>query len=350
MGLTAAAGGRQARALPPHMSRLVFMGSDAIALPALEWLVREGRGVAGLAGVFTQPDRPSGRGQRLAPNAIKLWAASQGLPVFQPEKLTPDSLADLRGLAPDAVLVMAYGHLLRQDWLDAPPGGVWNLHASLLPKLRGASPIQAAIVSGESESGVCLMRMVLALDAGPVLDLERVPLAPLETAATLEEKLAAACVPLLARRLAEIFAPPGALVPQEGAQASFTRRLRKEDGALDFHASAAVLARRINGLFPWPGAFFSLGEETIRVGLAEAAAGGSPAGGAAVNAPGTVLGHAGGLLVATGGGTLRLLRLQRPGGRMLPAEEFLRGRPIAPGTLLPSAPMAELVSSRPFKG
>lgn len=324
------------------------MGSDPIALPLLDWLVHEARAQVEVAGVFTQPDRPAGRGQKLAANAIKAWALARELPVLQPEKLTPGDLAALRDLAPTAVLVMAYGHILRPDWLAAPPRGIWNLHTSILPKFRGAAPIQAAIVAGDATTGVTLMRMVLRLDAGPVLDVERVTVDELETGATLDEKLSHACVPLVARNLAQLFAEAPPLQPQDEAQATFTRRLRKEDGSLDFRAPAAVLARRINALFPWPGAFFNWSGEIIRVGLAEADEAVSSSG---AMLPGTVLapGERPGLMVATGGGALRLLRLQRPGGRMLPAAEFLRGHPLPPGTLLPSAVMPELIAATPFK-
>lgn len=338
------------------MHRLVFMGSDPIALPALEWLTRAAADRVTLTGVFTQPDRPHGRGQKLAPNAIKTWALARGLPVLQPDKLDAEDLAALRALAPDSVLVMAYGHILRQDWLDAPPAGIWNLHTSILPKFRGASPIQAAISAGETETGVTLMRMVLRLDAGPVLDVERVPVDAHETGATLETKLAAACVPLVMRNVAQLFAAAPALTPQDDAAATFTRRLRKEDGRLDFRVPAAVLARRINALNPWPGAFFVVADEIIRVGLAEPAPSDvvPPAGATSESTsapPGTVLPPAfDALLIATGAGAVRLLRLQRPGGRMLPAAEFLRGHAIVPGTVLSSADMPELIARMPFKG
>ncbi|MBE2213445.1 MAG: methionyl-tRNA formyltransferase [Opitutaceae bacterium] len=325
------------------------MGSDPIALPALEWIWREAGAQAAVVGVFTQPDRPTGRGQKLTPNGIKLWALEHGLPVHQPEKLTPAAREDLAALKPDAVLVMAYGHILRQDWLDLPPCGVWNLHASILPALRGASPIQGAIVSGARESGVSLMRMVLRLDAGPVLDIERVPIAPDDTAAALEDKLACACVPLLARNLAATLEPQPPVREQDEAAVTFTRRLRKEDGRLDFAAPAGVLARRVNGLFPWPGTFFDLDGEVIKVGLAAADEGAPVPPGSA--APGTVLAGGGdALAVATGRGVLRLLRLQRPGGRMLAAAEFLRGRAIPAGVQLASAPMPDLIARTPFRG
>ncbi len=323
------------------------MGSDPIALPALEWLCANAADRVTVVGVFTQPDRPTGRGQKLTPNGIKLWAQERGLPVHQPEKLTTDAKAGLASLAPDAVLVMAYGHILRQDWLDLPPLGIWNLHASVLPALRGASPIQGAIVSGARVSGVSLMRMVLRLDAGPVLDIERTPIADDDTALDLEEKLARACVPLLERTLDAMLRPAPSVREQDDSAATFTRRLRKDDGRLDFSAPAATVARRINGLFPWPGTFFIFEGETIKVGLASA----MPAEHGAPAQPGTVLGERdAALAVATGEGVVGLRRLQRPGGRMLPAQEFLRGRAIVPGTVLASASMPPLVAPVPFKG
>lgn len=326
------------------------MGSDPIALPALEWLRERAADRVGVVAVFTQPDRPSGRGQKLTPNGIKLWAQKHGLPVHQPAKLTVEAKAGFAALAPDAVLVMAYGHILRQDWLDLPPFGVWNLHASILPSLRGASPIQAAIVSGARESGVSLMRMVLRLDAGPVLDIERVSIADEDTGLDLEEKLSHACVPLLERNLDAILRPAPPLREQDDRAATFTRRMRKDDGRLDFAAPAAVLARRINGLFPWPCTFFELEGETIKVGLASVIASPPATAPGADVAPGTVLGESdGALAVATGDGVLGLRRLQRPGGRMLATPEFLRGRAIAAGTVLESAPMPPLIGPAPFK-
>lgn len=326
--------------------RLIFMGSDEVALPALNWIAGDaGRAVAEIVAVYTQPDRPSGRGQKLQPNAVKTWALERELPVLQPEKLTPDELVRFRAFKADAALVMAYGHILRQDWIDAPRCGIWNLHASLLPRHRGASPIQGAIASGDKESGVTLMRIVPRLDAGPMLDAEKVRLDVFETAATLEQRLAACCVPLLERNFRSLFDSSVETREQDEDAVTFTRRLRKADGALDFHAPAHVLARRINALHPWPGAFFPLREETIKVGLAEPSTRED-----ATAAPGTVLDpDPDAVVLATGAGSLRLIKLQRPGGRMLPAAEFLRGHPLEPGTIIDSAPMTELVSEQPLK-
>jgi methionyl-tRNA formyltransferase len=323
--------------------RLVFLGSDAIALPLLEWLGGEGRSVASVAGVFTQPDRPVGRGQKVQPNAIKGWALARGLPVFQPDKLTDDVRAQLVTLGADLGLVMAYGHILRDAFIATPRLGMLNLHTSILPKYRGASPIQAAITSGERETGVTLMRIVKKLDAGPVAEVARVPIGPLDTAIDIEAKLAAACVPLVGRALPLIAAGNLTFTEQNEAAATYCRKLDKADGALDFAAPAAVLAARINGLFPWPGCAVEIAGQVIKLGLARVAEPREKRG----EPPGTALeGGKDELLIATGEGVLGLRRLQRPGGRMLDAAEFLRGFPVSPGTALPSKPMSVLVTTR----
>jgi methionyl-tRNA formyltransferase len=329
--------------------RLVFLGSDPIALPLLGWLAERGGTLARVAAVFTQPDRPAGRGQKIQPNAIKSWAQARGLPVYQPEKLTEEVRGQLLALAPDLALVMAYGHLLRDDFIAAPRLGTLNLHASILPRYRGASPIQSAIAAGERETGLTLMRIVRRLDAGPVADAEQVPIAPLDTAADVESKLAAAGVPLLARALPRLRDGSLAFAPQEESAATYCRRLAREDGVLDFGAPAAVLAARVNGLFPWPACSIALNGVAVKLGLADvpAAVGDCHPIGDKAAGPGTVVGSdAEGLLVATGQGILRLRRLQRAGGRMLEAEAFLRGFPVAAGSLIPSHPMPVLVTRR----
>lgn len=323
--------------------RLIFLGSDAIALPLLHWLVSEdGARLVRLIGVVTQPDRPVGRGQKVTPNAIKLWTLERGLPVWQPEKLTEDFRREYAALAPDLALVMAYGHLLRDDFIATPRLGTLNLHTSLLPRFRGASPIQTAIAAGERETGVTLMQIVRRLDAGPVADVEKVPVEPLDTAATVEARLAAACVPLVARALPQLAEGRLNFTAQLDAAATYCRKLQKEDGVLDFQRPARTLAARINGLFPWPGCSVQIRDQRVKLGLADVAADSVSAA-----QPGAVLGQDGeGLLVATGEGVLRLRHLQRPGGRMLGAEEFLRGFEVPTGTVLPSQPMPELVTVR----
>ena len=331
------------------MLKLVFLGSDTIALPLLDWLVGEGSAYAQVVAVFTQPDRAVGRGQKVTPNGIKTWALARGLPVFQPEKITEEVRAQLTALGADASLVMAYGHILKQDFIDTPRLGTLNLHASLLPHYRGASPIQTAIASGERETGVSLMRIVRQLDAGPVADVERVVIAAHDTALEIEQKLARACVPLLARTLPRLADNTLSFVEQNHGAASFCRRLVKEDGRVDFAAPASVLAARINGLFPWPACSVELGGQTVKIGLADVAElieDGSQS--SAVPAGTVVAADADGLRLATGYGMLRCLRLQKPGGKMLPAGEFLRGFPIPVGTLLASASLPVLVGPVPF--
>ena len=328
----------------PERLRLVFMGSDPVAIPLLDWLAGEGGAAAELVGVFTGPDRPSGRGQAVRPNAVKAWSAGRAAAVLQPEKLDAAALDALSALRPDVALVVAYGHILRDDFIRGPRLGTLNLHASLLPLYRGASPIQTAVASGDRETGMTLMRIVRELDAGPVADVERVRIAPLDTAAETEAALARAAVPLVARALPLLARGALTFREQESARASYCRRLGKADGVLDFAAPAAALAARINGLHPWPSVALEIAGASIRIGLADCAGAGPAA------APGTVTGSdEEGLLVASGSGTLRLRRLQRPGGRMLPAAEFLRGFPVPAGSVIPSHPMPPLAASAPFR-
>lgn len=327
--------------------RLVFMGSDAIALPFLEWLARDGADVAQVVAVFTQPDRAVGRGQKIQPNAIKSWALARALPVLQPEKLTTDVREQLSAFRADVGLVMAYGHILRDEFIATPRLGTLNLHTSLLPKYRGASPIQSAIASGERETGVTLMRIIRQLDAGPVADVERVPIASFDTAADVETKLAAACVPLLRRALPRLAAGTLAFNAQHEGAATYCRKLEKDDGALDFARPAAELAARINGLFPWPSCGVEINGQSVKLGLADAPVVEGASGAEGKHRAGEVIGvDATELLVQTGAGVLRLLKLQRSGGRMLPAAEFLRGFAVTTGTLLPSRPMTTLVTRR----
>lgn len=331
--------------MTPTPLKLVFLGSDPIALPLLEWLVGEGREVAEMVAVFTQPDRPVGRGQKITANEIKTWALARGLPVYQPEKLTDDVRGELAALGADMALVMAYGHILRDEFINTPRLGTLNLHTSLLPKYRGASPIQTAIASGERETGVSLMRIVRKLDAGPVADVERVSIAPLDTALDVEAKLAAGCVPLVARSLPKLRDGKLEFATQDEAAVSHCRKLAKEDGVLDFSAPAAALAARINGLFPWPACSVEFNGQPIKLGLADVAGGPGEGvvGGGGTTAGEVVGAEAEGLLIATGEGVLRVRRLQRPGGRMLGAGEFLRGCAIPPGTKFSSLPMPGLV-------
>ncbi|MBP7143303.1 MAG: methionyl-tRNA formyltransferase [Opitutaceae bacterium] len=328
----------------PEPLRIVFLGSDAIALPGLDWMERNGRGIGRIVGVFTQPDRASGRGQKPAPNAIKRWATDRSIPVWQPERLDSEARAHLQDLKPDVSLVMAYGHLLKDDFIATPRFGTLNLHASLLPRYRGASPIQSAICRGDRETGVSLMRIVRALDAGPVARTATVRIESLDTAIEVESRLASVCGPMLGEALPRLADGTLEFVEQDHTAASYCRRLVKDDGRLDFTRPAREIADRIRGLFPWPGCTVELGGVVLKAGLADAS---EEKDHRAV--PGTVLGaDDAGLCIAGGDGVVRLLKLQRPGGRMLPAGEFLRGFPIAAGLVALSRSMPVLVASRPF--
>lgn len=325
--------------------RMIFMGSDPIALQGLESVVAGRCGEIDLLAVYTQPDRPRGRGKKVVPNAIKTWALDRGIPVFQPEKMGKAQRLEIEAMDLDSILVMAYGHILSQKLIDTPRCGIWNLHTSKLPKYRGASPIQCAVASGDSETGVSLMQLVREMDAGPVLDVENVSIGELDTALDVEARLAAACPALLERGLPKVHAGEAVAREQDADAVSYVRKLSKEDGELDFRVPAPVLACRINGLFPWPGTRAQLGEVVIKLGLAMAD-------NEAFRAePGTVLGlEESGLRVACGEGSLLLKRLQRPGGKMLEAADFARGFALHEGAVFESKAMTELVSSEHVRG
>jgi len=247
--------------------RVIFMGSDPIALPLLRWLATEDSGVE-IVAVYTQPDRPRGRGKKVVANEIKTWALELGIVVRQPERMTKADRSQIESDQVDTILVMAFGHMLSSRLIATPPMGVWNFHTSLLPRYRGASPIQCAVANGDEKTGVSLMAMVREMDAGPVLDVEEVKIEKMDTALDVESRLASVCAPLLQRNLAAILTGAAKPRAQDSARASYVRKLGKDDGVLDFRMLAWVVAKRINGLFPWPGARFSVDDMVIKVGLA----------------------------------------------------------------------------------
>jgi len=320
--------------------RLVLLGSDEIALPAF-------RVAAALPGVivvavYSQPDRPSGRGQSVQPNPVTAWARAAGLPVRQPEKLGPEHAAELAADGVDLGVVMAYGQILKDDFLAAPRAGLVNFHGSLLPALRGATPVEGALAEGWHRTGVSLQQVVRRLDAGPLHAAAELAIRPGEGRGELRARLGELAGELAAVALPVILEGRSTPVPQDEARVSFTRRLNRLDAALDFGGAATVLAARVQALEGWPGSTFDHGGAAIKVGAAAATE-------AAAAPPGTILAaDRAGVLVACGQGALRLTRLQRPGGKMLPAAEFLAGYALAVGEVLPSAPMPPLVSATPF--
>ncbi|MGF1449726.1 MAG: methionyl-tRNA formyltransferase [Opitutales bacterium] len=322
------------------LGTVVYMGSDPIGLPVLRLLAAKAQaGVLRLAGVISQPDRPSGRGKKLQPNAISACALAHGWTLLRPEKPRAETVAWLRDQHVDLIVVMAYGHILKNDLLVVPRRAIVNLHASLLPAYRGASPVETAVARGETQTGVSLMRIVQRMDAGAVCDVARVPVSPSDTGGSVREKLAEASAPLVERNLDALLAGQTRFVEQDEAHASYCRKLTRADGQLDFAQDAVTLAARIRGLDPWPGCFVALDDGTqLKARGAQAVEETTP------DAPGTILGLDGdALAIATGRGTLRIERLQRPGGKLLPAPEFLRGYSLETGTVLQSMPMPDLV-------
>ena len=323
-------------------AKTIFFGSDAIVLPALDFLAGADSPLE-LAGVFSQPDRPRGRGQQCQPNSVSAWALAHGVPLRRPEKIAEEDKQWLAESGASIALVMAYGHLLKDDLLSIPPLGFLNLHGSLLPAYRGASPVVGAIADGQTQTGVSLMRVVRAMDAGPVCDREMVPIGAQDDSQVIREKIAEACVPLLKRALPEVLAGRAVFVEQDKSRVSYTRKIDKSDGFLYFRRPAGELAARIRALCPWPACSIEVGGVRVKVYGAEALDGGHGA------IPGTVL-RAGkcGLQIAAGAGILNITQLQRPGGRRLCAAEFLRGFPMEEGKVLAGSQMRPLVSGEPF--
>lgn len=326
-------------------ARIVFMGSDPIALPLLNYLHEKAADRVELSGVFTQPDRPAGRGMKLRPNAIKEWSLARDLPVRQPERRCgPEDERWLREMGVELLLVMAFGQLLPRSFIETPARGSVNFHASLLPKLRGASPIHTAIATGEPETGVSLMRIVPKLDAGPVLDSESVPILSEAQAPEVIDRLAAACVPLLDRNLNALCAGRAVFEPQDERAVTYCRRIAKEDAKLDFRRPAQALHDQIRAFQPWPGALLEVGGAALKIGKARvhAAIDGNHGN------PGTLLIENSRVFVRCGEASLELLALQRSGGRMLPTTEFLKGFALESGTIASSHEGTPLVAKQPF--
>ena len=297
------------------------MGTPAFAVKSLEACLRLGDGVA----VVTQPDKPKGRGHELSVSAVKAFAQTKSLPVLQPQKIRGTNFADeLRALRPDVAVVTAYGKILPKDVLEAPTHGCVNVHASLLPRFRGAAPIQWAIASGDARTGVCLMKMDEGMDTGPVIDRAELAIEPTDTSATLHDALAALGGTVLERSLIPYLEGRVKPVPQPSDGVVMAPMIKKDDGALVWSRPAVELERRLRAFTPWPGAFTTLGGALFKVHSAQVRAG--------RGAPGTVLSLDDGIEVACGEGSLLLTSVQLEGKRTLSAKEFLTGRALEVGT------------------
>lgn len=291
-------------------ARVVFAGTPAFARASLAALVDAG--VRPLA-VYTQPDRPSGRGRKLTASPVKQYAQEQDLPVYQPPSLKdPQAQAELRAHAPDIVVVAAYGLIFPQAVLDIPAHGCLNVHASVLPRWRGAAPIQAAILAGDSETGISLMQMEAGLDSGPVFVRKAIPIGDDETAGELHDRLAALGGELLAEHLDDILAGRLSARPQDAALVTHAGKIQAADALLDWRQPAATLARAVRAYNPVPGARFAFDGDFVKCWRAEPCDGDGE--------PGRVLtAGAPGIVVACGAGALRLTELQRPGRKRGPA-------------------------------
>lgn len=296
--------------------KLAFMGSPAFAVPALHALIAAGHEIAL---VYTQPPKPAGRGQKEQPCAVHAAALELGLEVRTPLSLRKNAaeLAYVQSLGLDAAIVAAYGLILPQDFLDAPRRGCLNIHGSLLPRWRGAAPIQAAIAAGDPQTGITIMQMQAGLDTGPMLRHEATPIGPHDTAADLHDRLAEIGARLIVAELAD----PSPAVEQDDALSCYAPKLSREDARLDFRLPALVLERRIRAFYPWPGALGLLGDMVLKILSAEVVP--------AEAIPGTLL--PGGLTIACGEAALRVTRLQRAGKAAMSADEFLRGCKLPEG-------------------
>lgn len=306
---------------------IVFMGTPDFGVPALKAL--HGAGYP-ISLVLTQPDRPKGRGRKTVPSPIKKAAEDLGLSVFQPASLkNAEAVERISAAAPAYIVVIAFGQILPKSILAIPRCGAVNVHASLLPKYRGAAPIQWAIVNRETETGVTTMLMDEGLDTGDILLVSRTEIRKNDTAATLHDRLAGMGADLIVQTLRGLAS--GTLTPsaQEPAKASYAPMLKKEDGRIDWQKSPEELEAFVRGMDPWPGAFTTLDGKRLRIFRL------APARRTEEQAPGTVIqGFPDELRVAAGSGAVSILEVQGESGKRMPVAEFLRGKPVAPGTVL----------------
>jgi len=305
--------------------RIAFLGTPDFAVPALAELAAAGHEIAA---VYAQPPAPRGRGQAVRPSPVQAFAETLGLPVRTPASMRdPEVVAAFQALDLDAAVVVAYGQILPAAVLDAPRLGAFNLHGSLLPRWRGAAPIQRAVMAGDPVTGVQVMRMTPGLDEGPILLSESVRIGPLDTAGTLHDRLSAVGAHLLPRALAALERGGIQDTPQDSDGVTYAKKITPDEARIDWSRPAAEVDRHIRGLSPFPGAWFEVaGDKAVRVKALLSHLG------EGAGAPGTVLDDK--LLIACGQGAVRLLTVQREGKSVQDAETFLRGFPLHTGALL----------------
>ena len=302
--------------------RIVFFGTPELAVPSLEAVAMR----HDLLAVVCQPDRPRGRGRKPEPPPVKQWAVEAGIPVVQPEKLNDGAFeAWLRDQKPDLCAVAAYGRMLRQPILDVPPRRFLNLHPSLLPRYRGPSPVQSAILNGDTVTGVTIMDVILAMDAGDILLQEETEIAPDDTTESLMARLAQLGAHLLVEAIDQVAAGTATFTPQDPSLVVECRKLDKEDGRIDWTKPAHDIHNLVRAAVPWPIAYTSLNGEPVRLHKTQPLSD-------LTGTPGLVLqADKETLIVGTGAGALSILVLQAPGKRAIPVADFLRGRPIETG-------------------
>jgi methionyl-tRNA formyltransferase len=307
----------------PGRLRLAYMGTPDFAVPALRALISAGHDIAC---VYSQPPRPAGRGQKERLSPVHAFADAAGIPVRSPKTLRDAAEQEaFAALDLDAAVVAAYGLILPKPVLDAPRLGCFNIHASLLPRWRGAAPIHRAILAGDTGSGVTIMRMDEGLDTGDMIFSQAVPIDDTTTAEALHDRLAELGAELIVTALADVAAGTAVAVPQPKDGVTYAAKLSRDEGQLDWSRTAIELSRAVRAYTPWPGAWFDHGDTRIKVLAAEAVTAGG--------APGTILDDR--LTVACGEGALRLLRVQRSGKGPIDADSFLRGYNLPRGTVLP---------------
>jgi methionyl-tRNA formyltransferase len=300
--------------------RLVFIGTGEIGIPVLRWLLDSKE--HDLAAVVTQPDKPAGRDQKMTPPPVKTALAGKKTSILQPVRIKDrETVEQVRALAPDVIVVMAYGQILPKEVLEIPKKACLNLHASLLPRHRGASPIQAAIVAGDGDTGITVIYMAEGLDTGDMLLQRKIDISPDDTGASLHDRLAQIAPEALRESLRLLAAGNPPRIAQDNALATYAPKLKRDDGRIDWAESAELIERKIRAFNPWPGAFTMLGEKKLKILAAKIVD--------LQGEPGKILRSDDELVIAARNHALSLMRVQREGKRPMSAAEFLRGNPLS---------------------